>query len=189
MVVEGEQRSSRDQPRSSSPPGNQWPLTWVSYVQFYCPVQFVDEGWSCTHELCEQSSIFPHTRHTPNLIVCAISHFRLFDGPKKGIVSSQIFWKRKLQKARICGTKFWPNHLRTRNLPECTMSVTGQATPTRFMIYKLDRFRRLAPITHKCEVLSLLNGKERWFFFWELYESMSDLESENKKVTSVALNR
>ena len=69
------------------------------------------------------------------------------------------------------------------------MSVTGQATPTRFMIYKFDRFRRLAPITHKCEVLSLLNGKERWFFFGELYESMSDLESGNKKVALVALNR
>ena len=69
------------------------------------------------------------------------------------------------------------------------MSVTGQATPTRFMIYKFDRFRRLAPITHKCEVLSLLNVNERWFFFGELYESMSDIESGNKRVTSAALNR
>lgn len=71
------------------------------------------------------------------------------------------------------------------------MSVTGQATPTRFMIYKFDRFRRLAQITHKCEVLSRSGvvGKERWFFFGELYESMSDLDSGNKKVASVALNR
>ena len=36
MVVEDEQRSSRDQPGSSTPPGNQGPLTWVSNVQFHC---------------------------------------------------------------------------------------------------------------------------------------------------------
>ena len=97
--------------------------------------------------------------------------------------------EKKNTNARICSTKFWSNHLRTRNLPECTISVTGQATPTRFMIYKFDRFRGLAPITQKSEVLSLLNGKERWVFFGELYESMSDLESGNKTVALVALNR
>ena len=64
------------------------------------------------------------------------------------------------------------------------MSVTGQATPTRFMIYKFDRFKLT-----QIEVLSLLNGKERRFFFGEVYESMSDLESGNKKVALVALNR
>ena len=88
---------------------------------------------------------------------------------KRASSHHKYFGKENQQKTRICGTKFWPNHLRTGNLPECTMYVTEQATPTRFMIYKFDRFRLLAPITRKCEVLSLLNGKERWFFFGKYF--------------------
>ena len=73
-MVEGEQRSSRDQPRSSSPPGNQWSRTTVHWPEFLMSSSIVQcNSWrkvEVVHMHC--------VSNLPNLLIHATPQTWLF---------------------------------------------------------------------------------------------------------------